>query len=164
MDLPLHPKLVHVPIVLALLMPLLTGGLLVAIVRDWLPRRSWLIAVAAQAVLVVGAVFAMRSGEADEERVERRVPHAAMEQHEDAASLFTWAGVGVLALAILPLILRDPRRMRAAAAAVVLASVGVLALGYRVGAAGGELVYVHGAANAAQAPANAGGQEHERER
>ena len=39
--LPLHPKIVHLPIALAVLMPLITAGLLIAWWRDMLPRRAW---------------------------------------------------------------------------------------------------------------------------
>ena len=39
--LPLHPKIVHLPIALAVLMPLITAGLLIAWWRDMLPRRTW---------------------------------------------------------------------------------------------------------------------------
>ena len=66
MELPLHPKIVHLPIALAVLMPLLTSGLLLAIWRDWFPRRVWTIAVVGSLLLVGSGVLALRSGEADE--------------------------------------------------------------------------------------------------
>jgi uncharacterized membrane protein len=61
--LPLHPKLVHLPIALAILMPMISGGLLLAWMKDLLPKRAWIVAVALQAVLVGSSVMAMRSGE-----------------------------------------------------------------------------------------------------
>ena len=91
MELPLHPKLVHLPIALAVLMPVLTGVLWIALLRGWLPLRAWLLAVGAQVLLLGSSVLAMRSGENDEERVERLVPEAALEAHEEAAERFTWA-------------------------------------------------------------------------
>lgn len=145
--LPLHPKLVHLPIALAMLMPLVSAGLLVAWFRDLLPRRVWAIAVALQVLLVVASLGAMRSGEGDEERVESVVAESAIETHEEAAEAFTWATGGVLLLFAAGLVL-PAAAGRAAAAAATAATLVVLVLGYRVGQAGGSLVYRHGAASA----------------
>ena len=68
-----HPKLVHLPIALAVLMPLVAAGLTFAWWRKWLPARTWVIAIALQAVLVVSGMLALRSGSVEEERVERTV-------------------------------------------------------------------------------------------
>lgn len=149
MELPLHPKLVHLPIALAVLMPLLTGVLWIALLRGWLPLRAWLLAVGAQVLLLGSSVLAMRTGENDEDRVERFVPEAALEAHEEAAERFTWAAGLVLLLSLSPLLLH--RRPRAASHGALVTTVGTLAvfwLGYQVGQAGGELVYRHGAAAA----------------
>lgn len=149
MELPLHPKLVHLPIALAILMPLFSGVLALAILRGWLPLRVWLLAVGAQLLLVGSSVLAMRSGEDDEERVEGRVPEAALEAHEEAAERFTWSAAAVLLLTLSPLLLHRHRRAVAfGMIATTAAAGGVLWLGYEVGRAGGELVYQHGAAAA----------------
>lgn len=146
---PTHPLFVHLPMALAVLMPLLSFGLLLAWWRGWFRPRTWSIAVAAQALLAVSGFVAMRTGEADEERVERVVAESAIEAHEEAAELFTWSAVLVLALSVLPLLLhRRPAPAQVAALGASVATLAVLGLGYRVGAAGGELVYRHGAANA----------------
>ena len=146
--LPLHPMVVHLPIALAVLMPVLSGGLLLAWSRGWLPKRAWLLTVAAQALLLGSGLLAMQTGEADEDRVERIVPDRAIEAHEEAAEVFTWAGGGVLVLVLLPFVLGNGRPARAVALAGVAGTAVVLFLGYRVGEAGGELVYRHGAADA----------------
>jgi uncharacterized membrane protein len=155
--LPLHPKLVHLPLALAVLMPLLSSGLLLAWWRGWFRPRTWILAVAAQGLLLVSGILSMRSGEADEDRVERFVPEAAIESHEEAAEAFVWAGGLVLGLALLPLLLRQRRLGLAAGIATIAGSVAVLVLGVRVGEAGGELVYRYGAASAfvGAAPATA---------
>ena len=139
---------------LAVLMPFVAGGLLLAIWRRWLPRNAIVIATAGQLALVAGCLFALRTGEVDEERVERLVPSAALELHEHAASTFAWAAGIVLALTVLlamPFVLSRGRRFAAVGWAVVLGTLVVLVLGYRTGRAGGELVYQHGA-GAAFAP------------
>lgn len=150
-SLPLHPILVHLPLALAALMPLLTGGLLFAWWRNALPRRTWVLVCAAQLLLVAGGIAAMRSGEADEERVERVVPEAAIEAHEEAAELFVWAAGAVLLVSLGVLLPVRPRLAQGLGLATVLASAVVTLLAVRVGEAGGELVYRHGAA-AAHAP------------
>lgn len=149
MELPLHPKLVHLPIALAVLMPLLAAVLSAALLRGWLPMRSWLLAIGAQALLLGSSLLAMRTGEADEDRVEPFVPEAALEAHEEAAERFTWAAGLLLLVSFSPLLLH--RRSSAAnwgALVTTAGTLGVLWLGYQVGQAGGELVYRHGAANA----------------
>jgi len=143
-----HPKLVHIPIALAVLMPLVAGGLLLASWRKWLPARTWVIAVALQAVLVGSGILALRSGEADGERVERVVEERFVEAHEEAAEAFVWTSAGVLAAMLLGLALSSRRTGPVAATAATLGTLVVLGLGYRTGQAGGDLVYQHGAAQA----------------
>jgi uncharacterized membrane protein len=143
-----HPKLVHVPIALAILMPLVAGGLLLAWWSKWLPGRTWVIAVALQAVLVGSGVLALRSGEVEEERVERVVAERLIEEHEEAAEGFVWASGAVLAVMLLGLALSARRAGPVAATAATFGTLLVLGLGYRTGQAGGDLVYRHGAARA----------------
>lgn len=146
--LPFHPRLVHLPVALSVLMPLVTSGLLLAWWRGWLPRRTWVVAVVLQAALVVGGIAAIRSGEADERRAQTVVGEKLIEEHEEAAKLLTGAALLVLVVAGAGLFLRGEGAARAAAAAAVVGSLGVLLLAYRAGELGGRLVYVHGAAAA----------------
>lgn len=149
MDLTLmHPKIVHLPIALAVLMPLLSLGLLVAWWRDWLPKKAWLIAAIFQGVLVVSSFAALQTGEADEEAVEAVVAENHIETHEEAAELFTWAAGLALILFGAAAVSRGARTGLGFGALSVAASVVVFGLGYRVGDAGGSLVYDHGAASA----------------
>jgi uncharacterized membrane protein len=143
-----HPKVVHVPVALAVLMPLIAGGVALAVWRDWIDRRAWLGVVLLQAVLVGSGGLAMNTGEREEERVERIVPETYIEAHEEAAEAFVWAAAGVLLVMALPLALPDSRARRAALLAGFLGSLVVFGFGYRAGEAGGALVYQHGAAQA----------------
>ena len=146
MDLPLHPKIVHLPIALAVLLPLLTSGVLFAIWRDWLPKRAWTLVVIGQLLLVGSGVLALRTGEDDEERVERVVPEAVLEAHAEAGERFVWGGGLLLGITLLPLLLRNRRAVLTTGAVCLAGTFGVLALGYAVGQLGGELVYRHNAA------------------
>ena len=142
-----HPKLVHLPIALAVLMPLVAGGLALAWWRKWLPWRGWLVAVALQVVLLGSSVLALRTGDAQADRVESVVPESFIDQHEDAAEVFTWATAGVLALMLGAALLRSRKIAVPLAAVATAGTLAVTGLGYRVGEAGGRLVYQHGAAS-----------------
>ena len=112
-----------------------------------------------QAMLVLSSFAAMRTGEAEEDRVESVVAESAIETHEEAAELFTWAAAGALVLYVASAAIPVAGVARSFAVAATAVSLIVLILGYRVGHAGGELVYRHGAAAAytAGATASAGG-------
>lgn len=143
-----HPKLVHVPMALGVLMPLIAGGLLLAWWRKWLPQRAWFLAIGLQVILFGSGLLALRSGEAAEHKVERVVAERFIEEHEEAAETFVWASGGVLAMMLLGGALGSRRAAFPAAAAATLGTLVVLGLGYRTGRAGGSLVYEHGAAQA----------------
>ena len=143
-----HPKLVHLPMALAVLMPLVAGGLALAWWRRWLPWRGWIVAVALQAVLLGSSIVALRTGQAQEDRVEKVVAEQFIEQHEEAAEVFVWASGGVLALMGIAAGLGRRRAGLPLALAATLGTLVVTGLGYRVGEAGGKLVYEHGAAQA----------------
>jgi uncharacterized membrane protein len=143
---PLHPAIVHLPIALAVLLPLFAIGGLIAVNRGASPRSAWGITVALAAALVATGLIAKETGEDGEDQVERIVPKAAFEAHEEAADRFVVIGLSVFALSLLGL-----RRDAIGNAGRIVATVGtvaVLAAGYSVGHAGGQLVYQHGAASA----------------
>ncbi len=143
---PLHPALVHIPIALALLVPLMAAAAVLAIRFDVLPRRVWSGVVLLSFVLVIGSWVAMETGEADEEIVERVVAESFIEAHEEAAELFMVMGVVVAAVAVAGLLAGSVGQFARLAALVL--SFGLLASGVRVGHLGGSLVYEQGAASA----------------
>ncbi len=156
-SLPLHPALVHLPLGLAILMPLLALGLAVAAWRRELGRAPWLALVALQALLSVSAVVALKTGQRDEDLAEKVVPKAAIHEHEEAAEGFLVASFVVLALGAAGAFL--PGRLASAGRGLfVIGTLAVVGLGLRAGHLGGQLVYVHGAASAhVQKAAPAGG-------
>ena len=143
---PLHPAVVHLPIALALLIPLVAFAALLAARGGWLPVRAWGFVVLLQACLVGSAWLAMETGEEEEERVERVVAERHIEDHEESAERMLWAaGIALLVIAAG----FAPGRAGALARPLGFAlSLGVLALAVDVGHTGGELVYRHGAASA----------------
>jgi len=151
---PLHPMLVHLPIALAVLMPLVSFGLLIAWSKGALQRRTWVIAIVLQSLLVGTGIAALRSGEAEEDRVENVVAESAIEAHEEAAEGFLVGAGVVLGLALGATVIRRERVARTIAVLTSIGTLAVLGLGYRTGKAGGDLVYRNGAAAAyvTQAP------------
>ena len=151
-SMPLHPAIVHLPLGLAILMPLVASGFAWALWTGRVRPRAWVAVVAFQALLLGSGLVATRTGEAEEERVENVIQESALHQHEALADQFVWAGGFTLLLAGLVLVVRRPTAARALASAVVVSTLVVAALGLRVGHAGGQLVYVYGAASAYAQP------------
>jgi uncharacterized membrane protein len=143
---PLHPAVVHFPIVFAVVLPVVVVGALWAIRRGARLRAAWALPLALSAGLLLASFVAVRTGEADEDRVENVVDEAAIHEHEEAAERFLLLSGVLLAVTGLGLVggtVGSAARLLATAGSVV-----VLIAGVQVGRAGGELVYEHGAASA----------------
>jgi uncharacterized membrane protein len=145
--LPLHPAVVHIPVGLALVAPILAAGVALAVWKGWLSRRAFVAIAVVQAIVVASALAAMQLGERDEKAVERLVGEAAVERHEERAEVFVWAAAGALALSAAVLLL-PAGAAPLAAAAVVAATLAVAGLAAWTGEAGGEIVYGRGGAAA----------------
>jgi hypothetical protein len=143
---PLHPAVVHFPIVFMFLVPLVMLGALIAIRRGAAHRRVWSLAVIAAALFSLSSWVAVQTGESEEDRVEDAVSHAALEAHEEPAERFVLL-TGLLAVVALGG-LAGGGVGRAARAVALIGSLGVLGAGAQVGHTGGELAYRHGAAAA----------------
>jgi uncharacterized membrane protein len=143
---PLHPAIVHFPIVLAFLLPLFAIGALVAIRKGARPLRAWSLPLVIGAALTLSSWVAVQTGEAQDERVERVVGDAPLESHEEAAELFLTLSAALLLVSATGLV-----RGVVGRAGRITATVGAVALvvaAAQVGHSGGELVYRHGAASA----------------
>jgi uncharacterized membrane protein len=143
---PLHPAVVHFPLVFALVLPVLA---LIAVwrIHDGAPVRTWG-SVTLLAVLAFGAGFvASRTGEAEEDRVEAVLAsEEPLHEHEEAAEFFVLlSGVtaGLALLGFAPGLVGRSARVLA-----LLAAIGAAGAVGRAGLLGGELVFRHGAAAA----------------
>ncbi len=143
---PLHPAIVHLPIALAVLLPLFALVATLVIARGALPTRAWGVVVLLALVLVLSSWAALETGEQDEERAEEVVAERFIEAHEEAAEQFMVVGVLVLLASLAGL--HGGRAGDAARSVSVLLAFGLLASGIQVGHRGGALVYEHGAATA----------------
>ena len=140
---PLHPAIVHFPVVLSVLIPLVAIGALWAIRTGARPTRAWGVTTAVAAVLALSAWAAAQTGEQQEERVEGTVGESRMEHHAEAGETLLITSAGLLAVIALGLMPGNAGRVaRFAGAAGTLA---VAAVAYQVGSSGGELVYKYNA-------------------
>lgn len=155
MPTPLHPAIVHFPIVLGLVLPLLA---LIAILRAGMgtpPGTAWRPVVVVAFLMLVCGFVALRSGQAQEERVEPVVGHDPIELHEHNAERLLWLSALGFVVSLAGL---GKKRLGGAARGLTLLVmvVGALQLIWTA-QSGGALVYEHGAANAyiEQAPPTA---------
>jgi uncharacterized membrane protein len=142
---PLHPAVVHFPIALVVFLPIVALAALWAIRRGSAVRRIWAVPVVVAALLVGSAWVAIRTGEAEEERVEKVVSEAALHEHEEAAERFLVLSGVVFLVAVSGL--AGGALGQAGRLLTTVGAVGLVIAGIQVGGAGGELVYRHGAAS-----------------
>jgi uncharacterized membrane protein len=155
LGMPLHPLVVHFPIVLTFLLPISAIVALWAVRKGTTPRKAWAVPVALAAALSLSAFVATQTGEAEEDRVEQVVAKGAIHGHEEAAERFlVLSGVllVVTAAGLLPKTLG-----RAARVVATVGAVGLVAAAAQVGHSGGTLVYREGAASAYASPGSDSG-------
>jgi uncharacterized membrane protein len=143
---PLHPLVVHFPVVLAVLLPISAIVALWAIRKGATPRKAWAVPVAFAAALAASAWVATQTGSAQEDRVERVVARGAIHGHEEAAERFLVLS-GVLVLVAAGGLVRGTVG-RAARYVSAVGALGLVAAAAQVGHSGGVLVYREGAASA----------------
>lgn len=147
---PLHPAIVHMPLALAILLPVAVLIALWAIYRSGFARPIWAVVVLMMGLLVVSARVAIQTGESQEEAVEEVVTHEAIHEHEEAGEgLFL---VSTLVLIISALGLVGGRVGNAARPLMLAGAIAIVVAALRVGESGGALVYEHGAASAYTVP------------
>ena len=147
---PLHPAVVHFPIVLSVLLPVAVLVALFAVRRGASLRPTWAVPVGLALALTASAWLSIETGEAQEDRVEAVVPEQTIHTHEERAERFlalSGAVLGILAVGLVGGIVGSSARAVGAVASVLL-----LIPAVQVGASGGELVYEHGAASVYVAP------------
>jgi uncharacterized membrane protein len=143
---PLHPAVVHFPIVLAAFFPLVVGVIFYLVFRDNARIKLWRVALVYALLMAVSARVAVSTGETQEDVVEEIVDHDVIEGHEERAETLAITSIVTLLVASLGLAAGKPGMIGR-----TLAVVGAIVLSFQaitVGKTGGELVYVHGAASA----------------
>ncbi len=140
---PLHPAIVHLPMALAVLLPVTVAVALWMIRRGGQPRRVWGVAAAMHAALALSAWASLATGDSASEQAERVVAEAPIESHEEAAEAFLALAAGTLVVSLAGLLKNRPGQLARGASAV--GAVALLVSGWNVGHSGGELVYRYNA-------------------
>lgn len=147
---PIHPAVVHFPVVLAFLLPISALVAILTIRKGTRVKRAWLVPLAIAGALSLSTWVSVETGEGQSERVERVVREQPLETHEEAAESFM-TGSAILLVVVAAGLLRGPigkiSRIASAVGAVAL----VAGAAY-VGHTGGQLVYRYGAASAYVSP------------
>ncbi len=154
---PLHPAVVHFPIVLMAFLPLAALGALWALRRAAVPLHAWVVPVAMAGALTLSAWAALQTGESQEERAEDVVGEARLGTHEEAGERFLIFSGIVFAVSAAGLLRGTAGR--GARAVATVATFGLLVAGYQVGHSGGQLVYGDGTAPGVSQLTAAGGGE-----
>lgn len=156
-NLPLHPVVVHFPIVFSTLLPLLIavfGGL---IFTKRISPRWWAMVLAFQLALSLSTYIALETGENEEDTVERFVSEQSLEEHEHLAKRFfilTLVGSGLALAGMATSLLGSAAGLAPIAYALtLLLSLLTLGAGIATGHAGGKLVYQENAGAAYQSTA-----------
>ena len=155
--LPLHPALVHFPIVLACLLPCVAGWAFFEHRKNDKSRAHGLVA-GVLISLVLTAMVASSAGDGESSRIEHSPQiqanaqllgrwKEARETHENRADLFVMSAVALSVISVGASLSRASSRRRMLLLAVFIFSFVVMGLGLFVGVAGGNLVYCLDAAS-----------------
>jgi uncharacterized membrane protein len=144
---PLHPSIVHIPMVLTLVMPILVVLFAWMIKTNKMAPKGWLLVVGLQLAVVITGYISLETGETEEHTVEKVVSKDYIHEHEEAAEIFVGSTVIALVLSIAVFFIRKEFQFPIK---LTIAVIGLISgyLAYRTGSLGGELVYKHGAASA----------------
>ena len=142
---PLHPLIVHFPLAFAFTMPLIALAVLVCVRQGRLPASAWAFVTALQLFTTITGYASLKTGENDEEPVEKVLGKKLIHQHEERAEMFVALTVAATSLAVATNLVKPAVQgyMMVLSVAVMLLQAG---LAWRTGGSGGELVYLHGAA------------------
>lgn len=155
MQVPVHPLVVHFPIVLTFILPILIVIFAYMIKINKATPKSWLIIIGLQLAVVISGYISLETGETEEHTVEKVVSKKIIHEHEEAAEIFVGSTVLALVLSIGAFFIRKeigfPVKLGIAGLTIVSCY-----LAYRTGLLGGELVYKHGAASAYTESSQAG--------
>lgn len=136
---PLHPAVVHFPIVLMFLLPLAALGALWAIRRGTRVRLAWALPVAVAGALALSSWVAVETGEGQAERAEDTVGEGVVEGHEEAAERFLAFSTAVFVITSLGF--AGGMAGRSARALGTAGAFALIVAGYQVGHSGGRIVY-----------------------
>ena len=144
---PLHPSIVHLPLVLSFLLPAFIFIFAWSIRAGKMSKELWLVVIGLQVLVTATGYISLETGETDEEKVSAVVGKKVINVHEESAEIFVGTTVIALAGGIAVWFLQ-PAFQDKARFLVALLSLLPVFFGWRTGSLGGEIVYKHGGGNA----------------
>jgi len=150
-EIPLHPAIVHLPIALGLITPLLLVVVLIGQKKLTWHKTTWLLVILSNLLIATTAFFAERSGEEDYDRVEIVVGDEPVHEHEEWGEKVLVSALTALTLSVVAYFVSGFGLVYVTLAANLV----VMFLVLQAGRTGGELIYIYGGA-AAHAPSPAG--------
>jgi len=143
---PLHPAIVHFPVALAFILPVMILLALALLRKGASTSMAWFPVLALATMVFFGTLIAKNTGEEEEDAVEEVVSRRAIHDHEENADLFGILAGIMLATTVAAFLPSKWGRM--ARYATLAMSLAVAFSAYQSGRSGGELVYKLGAASA----------------
>lgn len=144
---PLHPAIVHLPLALTFVLPLLVIVFAWAINTGKMDKRLWFVIIGLQVMITASGYISLETGETDEDKVEAIVSKTIIHEHEEAAEVFVGTTVISLAGGIVVWFLQGALQERGRYLVIALSLLPVF-FGFRTGTLGGDIVYKHGGASA----------------
>ena len=149
MNTPLHPAIVHLSLAISVIIPIVLPIILWGIWKSWWPSKTWILIVVLQTLLAGSCYLASESGEDVERPVKKIVASEFIHEHEEMAEKFSYIAYVTLGMSVLGLFVYKPKTaVITIRSLTALGAISALVTGLLTGKRGGELVYVHGAAEA----------------
>ena len=147
MQVPVHPMIVHFPLALTFILPLLIIVFAYLIKTNKMAPQGWFIIIGLQLAVVATGYMSLETGENEEDLVVKVLDKKLINEHEEAAEIFVGSVVIGLVLSIGVFFIQNEFQFPIKLA---IAIIGLLScyFAYVAGSLGGELVYKHGAASA----------------
>ena len=144
---PLHPLIVHLPIAISFILPVLIVVFAQMIRNSKMSPGSWLVIIGLQLVVTISGYVSLETGETEEQKVEKVISRKLISEHEEASESFVGSSVLALVLSVGAFFIRKEFQFSIKIGVGVLSRISAY-LAFATGKLGGELVYKHGAATA----------------
>ncbi|MFL5784681.1 MAG: DUF2231 domain-containing protein [Bacteriovoracaceae bacterium] len=144
---PLHPIVVHFPLAMTFLLPVMVLIFALAMRSGKMSKEMWFVIIGLQVLITATGYLALETGETDEDKVALVTGKEIIHAHENSAEIFVGMTVVSLAGGIVAWFLRPEFQERARLGVFLLTLLPVF-FGWKTGHLGGEIVYKHGGSRA----------------
>lgn len=142
---PLHPMMVHLPLGLALILPVIILTFMILIRLKKISDSMWIMIMSLQAFLVAIGHLTIATGENEEDLVRTIIDRKIVSMHELDAEMFVGSVVIGLVISVMGYFANKKYQFKSQVAVLAISIITIL-LAVNVGRSGAALVYKHGAA------------------